>query len=176
MLDIKDRIRLIKYHRMKPEERFLYDIFVDLDTYIHKDYPTFIFFKRGNDLLFDYNFKNGYFWCDHSKIWHVLQIKYGLTERFIRPLIIKMVKDYLFKNMINPTFIRWDSDLSSDKKKELKKSNSIGLDLLINPEAETWKWFSKKRFTDDDLIRQEITPKSAIIINQELINKKLSEK
>ena len=48
-------IKDIKYSRLKPEEIFILDILVNLKKYLNKKYPTFIFYKKDDILLFKYD-------------------------------------------------------------------------------------------------------------------------
>lgn len=41
-----EKIKQIKYFRLKPEERFILNNISGLTEYIHNDYPNAIFYKK----------------------------------------------------------------------------------------------------------------------------------
>lgn len=129
-MDIKDKIKLIKYHRLKPVERYCYDIFTNLEEYVHKDYPTFTFYKKDDILLFDYNSKNGYFWCDYNKFWNILLSVYKLNEIEIKVLVKSMVEEHIIKKELK---IIPNNRLLNKSDIENLKQNNINGGLICSP-------------------------------------------
>ena len=87
---------------MKPEERFLYDILVQVKPKISDKYPNSIFFILNDKILFEYNQKNGYFWCKYNEIWSVFEDKFNLDYIDIQMLIKKVVLNTLNLRDISP--------------------------------------------------------------------------
>jgi len=102
MKSLKEKIKQIKYSRLKLEEIFVLNHITDTEKYIHKDYPTSIFYKKDNVLLFEWNQKNGYFYCSYTKFWSILQSKYNLNYNEIKSLIKRLVEEHLIKTDITP--------------------------------------------------------------------------
>ena len=85
-MTLKDKIHKIKESRISPAEKFLYPIFYDIKPYVSGKQPDTIFYKKDDEIFFQYNKKNGHFWC-HNKIWEVLETNYELKYQDIRNLI-----------------------------------------------------------------------------------------
>ena len=94
-MKLKDKIHNIKESRLSPAEKFLYLIFWNLEEYYSDKYPNSIFYKKDNDVLFEYNKKNGKIWCHYDKIWSVLKLNYGLNDQEIKDLIKGVVWETL---------------------------------------------------------------------------------
>jgi len=90
-----DKIKKIKFHRMKPSERFVYEIFNNLVEYYHPEYPNNRYYKYNGELLFNHNLSNGYFWCHHNKFWRILEEEAKLNYNQIQDLVISMVEGCL---------------------------------------------------------------------------------
>lgn len=95
-----DKIRQIKYNRMKPEERWIYNILTNLEEYYHPKYSNNRYYKHKDILLFNHNQNSGHFWCHYSNFWSVLEWKFSLTNDEIRVLIKRMVEEYIIKKDI----------------------------------------------------------------------------
>ena len=89
-----DRLQLIKYKRLKPEERFLYDILVELKPVKSTIIDSTIYLYEDEE-IFDYNPNNCYFWCNYFRIWFVLKMTYNLSDTDSKLVILKMVKNIL---------------------------------------------------------------------------------
>ena len=96
MKQLKDKIRQIKYLRLKPEERFLIEMVDGIESFISKKYPQSIFWKKNDIILFEQDFKNGWLRCNYELIWSVLQNKYGYkytdTQSFIKKWVDRNTK------------------------------------------------------------------------------------
>ena len=102
MTTIKEKIRQIKYSRLKPEELFILKNLTDLEEYIHVEYPNSIFYKKDDALMFEWNQKNGMFWCNYHKFWSVLKSSFNIGNNEIKLLVKYMVEEYLIKKDITP--------------------------------------------------------------------------
>ena len=100
---LKNKIKQIKYLRLKPEERFILDCLTDLVEYIHYHHLEYIFYKKHDDILFQWNQKDGYFYCSYTNFWSILQSKYNLKYDEIKILVKYMVEEYLIKKDIIST-------------------------------------------------------------------------
>lgn len=101
-MEIKDKIKKLKYLRMKPEERFLEDIFYQLKPKISDEEQDYIFYVLNNEVLFELNTKTNYFYYDYDEIWDVLRKIYLLNLKQIERLIINVVWKHL-KLKVIPT-------------------------------------------------------------------------
>lgn len=64
---------------------------VDFDQW-----PDYIFFLRGDECLFNYNFSSGNLWCHSEKVWELLEregwCKYDEVQSFLKNQIEKHFK------------------------------------------------------------------------------------
>lgn len=101
-MTIQEKLHIIKKSRLKPEERFLYPIFWQLKPYYSDNYEDIIFYKKDNEVLFEYDKKDGDLWCRHDKIWTVLESEHNQKIEIIRGYI----RDIALKTInIKPTRI-----------------------------------------------------------------------
>lgn len=103
---IKDKIRQIKYLRMKPEERFVYEIFSNLECYVFDNRPESFFYKHNGLLIFDLNVKTCIFWCDHKTYWNILTYKYNISYDDVIILTKKMLKQYITEKDVNIRLVK----------------------------------------------------------------------
>lgn len=93
MNNIKEIIRKLKINRLSPPERYLYDIFNDLNTVI--EYDGVISYKYKNIVVFKYDIENNYLWCN-NKILKEYFIHYNRNEYDENFNILeKYIKEYL---------------------------------------------------------------------------------
>ena len=104
-MKITDKIHKIKEYRLNPADRFLYSIFFNLKEYYSAKYPNSVFYKKDNEILFEYDKKNGKFWCHYYKIWSVLESNYGLNKQEIKELIKDMAWKTLKLKEVTPSYI-----------------------------------------------------------------------
>ena len=90
-------LKKIKYNRLKPEERFLVDIFNNCKEYIDdKRYKDIVFYKNGSKVLFSFDKKELIFRCNYDEIWNVLEKKYKLYNYDkLKLLVSKYAEEYL---------------------------------------------------------------------------------
>jgi len=139
-----DKIKRIKYARMKPEERYIFDIVTNVVEYYHKDFPDNKFYKHNDVLMFDYNTKNGNFWCQYDKFWKILVEKFNLNYNQAQSLVKFMVEEHLINN-VRPCY--GFNEMEKNIKKEIH---------LIN-EAKFLKHLIFKQ-VKDKLIKKEVRP------------------
>jgi len=106
----KEFIKNLKKGRIKPEERWFIDILYDLKGYISDKYPDSIFYKKNNEILFKYDSKTGYFYCDYDDIWLIFQSKYHINYKQISELIKDKVEEHLKLKNVTPMYYDWDKD------------------------------------------------------------------
>jgi hypothetical protein len=92
-----DKIRKIKYLRMKPEERYVYDIVTNLVEYYHPSYLHKKYYKHNDELLFDYNLENGYFGCHYRKFWSILENDFSMNYQQVQSFVKLMVEEHIIK-------------------------------------------------------------------------------
>ena len=103
-MQLKDKIHKIKESRLRPAEKFLYDIFFNLKEYYFNGYPDSVFYKKDNEILFKYDKKNRYFWCHYNKIWSVLETNYDLNYQEVKEIIKGVVWETLKLKEVTPCF------------------------------------------------------------------------
>ena len=86
-MEIKDRIKQIKYLRLKPEERFLLEMMNGIKPFTSKNYPESVFWKKDDDILFEQDYKNGWLRCNYNRIWLVLSKKYEYSYSEIQSFV-----------------------------------------------------------------------------------------
>jgi hypothetical protein len=99
---MKDILRKIKYSRLKPEERFLIDILHNVTIFENEEYPNNLYYKYNNEIVFNYNLKNGNFYANNTKIWSILNSKFHLNYQQVSLLIKGMVEEHLKLKEITP--------------------------------------------------------------------------
>lgn len=60
-----------------------------------------MFYHRNGDWYFDYDFKNGYFWCQYDRVWSVFYSEYGYSYQQIKDLIAGMLVQHLNLKGVN---------------------------------------------------------------------------
>lgn len=129
-MNIKDKIKEIKYLRMKPEERFVLDIINDLEECYHPKYDNLIFFRKNLNLIFRYDIENGDLWCNYEHIWRILEKRFELKYEDIQFLIKYMLEKHLFNNSINPSKFYSENFRNIDK--ELQHKSDINPSKLYD--------------------------------------------
>lgn len=93
---IKDKIKLIKYSRLKSEERFLLEMIDGIEIHEQQSYQYSIFWKKDDIILFEQDFENGWLRVNNNKIWSIFENKYGYTyndtQSFIKKITDKDIK------------------------------------------------------------------------------------
>jgi hypothetical protein len=90
-MDTLDKdIKRIKIARMKPEEKFLYEIFCDIETFKSEIFYKSIFYIKNNVILFEYDCSKKMLCFDEFKIWYVLEKKFEIYDSKIYETIKKM--------------------------------------------------------------------------------------
>lgn len=124
---IKDKIKLIKFSRLQPDERFVHNIFRNLELYIHpsKELSESIFYMHNGITMFEYQKNYNYFWCNDGQFFRVLYNDGNKSD--LVELLIPMINEYI--NEIDkesiPTIKIYRSNVRffSDITKELIKLN-----------------------------------------------------
>ena len=57
-------------------------------------YPDYILFFKYNDCFFEYNQKNGVFYCDYDKVWSIFKTKYNMNDQQIQVSIKGQVEEH----------------------------------------------------------------------------------
>lgn len=93
---VRDKIKQIKYLRLKPEERFLLDKLEGIESFTKTYNPDSVFWHKNGVVLFEQDFKNGWLRCNNDLIWSVFSNKYGYnyvdTQSFIKSVVDKDTK------------------------------------------------------------------------------------
>ena len=101
-MELKDKIHKIKEHRLRPAEKFLYEILWSVKPYYSNKYLNSVFYKKDDEVLFEYDKKNRVFWYHNKKIWKVLYSKYELNGQEISDLINRVMWETLKLKDITP--------------------------------------------------------------------------
>ena len=87
-----DKIKKIKYSRLKEEERFFLETIYEIKPFkLDDDYQQSVFWVKNGKILLEQDFKNGYLRVNYDFIWSVLMVKYGYTyidtQLFIKDMV-----------------------------------------------------------------------------------------
>jgi hypothetical protein len=94
---MKEKLQQIKYARLKPEERFLVDLFNNIEFF---DESPLLIYKHAGITLFKYNLNDGDMWVHNELIYNNLSVKYNLDTIQIKQLIKHFSKSYLKVDVI----------------------------------------------------------------------------
>ena len=77
------------------------DLVIKIDE---KEYPDWIFYfnNDNNNCIFEYNTKNGDFYCDYKLYWTIFYKKFGFNYNIIRNLTKDMVENHFKLKGITP--------------------------------------------------------------------------
>lgn len=127
-----DKIRKIKYSRLKPEVIFIMNKLSNLDQYSHYKFPSSIFYKEGNIVMFRYDKADKTIYCNNEHFWKILKETFKIDYPQIYLLINIYAKYYLNLNDIKPLWVDKFFINDADKKYLVKnyELNSRWLRLL----------------------------------------------
>src|SRR5690606_14997394 len=74
-------------------------------------YPNTIFGFRGDNCVWELDFKNNYLWLSYSSVWSVLEREYSLTYYEIKSLVKNVVEDHFKCRGVTPNPV-YDPDNS----------------------------------------------------------------
>lgn len=77
--EIVEKIKSIKFSRLKPEEVYIIKILNNLEIYKFKILPFCMVFKYNGIIMFEYNISNKFFRCNKIYIFDLIKDKYNLT-------------------------------------------------------------------------------------------------
>jgi hypothetical protein len=140
-----NKIKQIKYNRMKPVEKWVYYIFTDLEEYYHPNYPDNKYYKHKGILLFNHNENSGHFWCHYRNFWFVLEWKFSLSTDEIRILLKRMIVEYVIKKEVK--------SVNHGNLNDIEYKNLIKKELIVENVTgygTDWK--------DEKLIKKELIP------------------
>ena len=93
----------------------------------NKKYPNIIFYFKDDKFYFEYDTKNGYFYCNYDKVWSVFETKYSMRYNEIQLFIKDMVRKHFKFKGVTPKafdFIFLDKMKKHFKFKEVISHNS----------------------------------------------------
>jgi len=68
-----------------------------------KKYPDWIFyFNENNNCIFQYNTKNGYFWCNYELYWNIFYENFNFNYIIVRDLTKDMAENHFNLKEITP--------------------------------------------------------------------------
>lgn len=77
------KIRQVKLARMKPVEKYLYEIFSNLNVYKFNDT---IYYKNNNKIILEYNNIDRILWC-YTDVWKKLKSNFDIAYHEIKKII-----------------------------------------------------------------------------------------
>jgi hypothetical protein len=66
--------------------KWLNDNYGDLEPYETEEYPDYIFYQQGNEIIFDYNKKNGNVHVNYEEIWSFFESFFGMEYEQIQEI------------------------------------------------------------------------------------------
>ncbi len=88
--------------------KWLNDEYGDLIPFETEKYPNHIFYRKGKEIIFDYNKKNGNVYVDYNEIWSFLQSMFGMEYQQIQDLTKEWVEEH-YKLRVTTTDGLWDN-------------------------------------------------------------------
>lgn len=110
-MEIKEQIKHINYLRMKPEERFLYDILIQLKPKYSNRFPFSTYYCLNKKIMFEYNSKLNVLFVDSYNIWIVFLKTYHLSLIDVEKLISKYVTNMLNINITNTILLPTNKEI-----------------------------------------------------------------
>ena len=98
-----NKISLKELYLIYPIESLFHQLTKDLIVKIDKDkYPDWIFYFNDNNCIFEYNTKNGDFWCNYKLYWSIFYEKFKFNYIIVRDLTKDMVENHFNLKGITP--------------------------------------------------------------------------
>ena len=66
----------------------------DLEPYETEEHPGYIFYKKGNDVIFDYSIRSGRVFVNYDEIWSFLESFFGMDDYQLTVLLKNWVEEY----------------------------------------------------------------------------------
>ena len=66
--------------------KWLNDNYGDLEPFETEKYPNQVFYRKGKEIIFSYNKKNGYVYVNYEEIWSFFESFFGMEYEQIRDL------------------------------------------------------------------------------------------
>jgi hypothetical protein len=76
----------------------------NLEPFETEKYPDYIFYRKGNEVIFDYNKKNGYVYVSYIEIWSFFESFFGMNYQQIRDITKDWVEEH-YKLRVTTTFL-----------------------------------------------------------------------
>jgi len=73
--------------------KWLNDNYGDLEPFETEDYPDYIFYRRGDKIIFEYCTENGHIFFDYDEFWIQLESYFGFNYNQIQNLTKKWVEE-----------------------------------------------------------------------------------
>lgn len=101
-----------------------------------KEYPDSIFFFKGDDYYFEYDWKNKRFWVSYDRVWKVFQEEYNMKYYEIQSLIkTQMEQDFKLEG-ITPSTVILHCDVRVEQGFKLEGITPKWNDVIIYYEVE----------------------------------------
>ncbi len=84
---------------------WLSDNYGDLVPYETKKQPNYIFYRKGDEVIFEYDKKHGYVYISYDKIWSFLESMFGMERQQIQDLTKEWVEEH-YKLRVTTTLAR----------------------------------------------------------------------
>ena len=99
--------------------------------YETEQYPNFIFFMKNDEVIFEYNKKNGKVYISYEHIWSFLSSFFGLKYTEIQDLTKEWVEEQ-FKLSVTTTFRNEGMDRTQvEEQFKLRVTTTDSLDILV---------------------------------------------
>ena len=82
----------------------------DLEPYETEEHPGYIFYRKGDKIIFDYNKKNGFVYVNYIEIWSFFKSYFGMEYKQIQDLTKAWVEERY--NLRVTTTKQWFSSCS----------------------------------------------------------------
>jgi hypothetical protein len=73
---------------------WLNDNYGDLEPYKKDKYPDYIFYLKGDKIIFDYNNRNGLVYVNYNEIWSFFESYFGMNYQQIQDITKEWVEEH----------------------------------------------------------------------------------
>ena len=74
--------------------KWLNDNYGELESYENEVYSDYIFYKKGDEVIFEYNKKNGSVYVSYDEIWSFFELFFGMEYQQIQGLTKRWVEEH----------------------------------------------------------------------------------
>jgi len=79
----------------------------DLEPFETDDEPNYVFYKKGDNIIFDYNKKNGYVYVSYGEIWSFFELFFNMEYKQIQDITKIWVEEHYNLRVTITVVTKW---------------------------------------------------------------------